>query len=273
MRHLRPHRPDTRRPRDDPGPRHKAGAHLEARLQSLVEGSAARLFLGRPILDELEQRLGEALRSGIQPGEDGAPHAPNLFVLLAHPRQAEVLRSDPSLTDELKRLILQLSQELEAGFESPPAVRVVDDPLLSLGEVRVLAQHSLASLRQTAAVEVDAQDSVETIPERAFLIVDGTQLFPLSQPVINIGRRPDNHLVLDDPRISRLHAQIRSVRGRFVVFDLDSTGGTYVNGKRVNQQPLRPGDVISLAGLPLIYGQEGSQGGETQDFIPEGIHP
>jgi hypothetical protein len=46
-----------------------------------------------------------------------------------------------------------------------------------------------------------------------------------------------------------------------------------VNGKRVNQQPLRPGDVISLAGLPLIYGQEGSQGGETQDFIPEGIHP
>jgi pSer/pThr/pTyr-binding forkhead associated (FHA) protein len=74
--------------------------------------------------------------------------------------------------------------------------------------------------------------------------------------VINIGRRLDNHVVIDDPRISRNHAQIREIKGRFVIFDLNSTGGTYVNGDRINQSVLYPGDVISLAGVTLIFGQD-----------------
>ena len=56
------------------------------------------------------------------------------------------------------------------------------------------------------------------------------------------------------------------VRGRFVVFDLDSTGGTWVNGVRIQQAALTPGDVISLAGLPLIYGQDQDRMDHTQDM-------
>jgi pSer/pThr/pTyr-binding forkhead associated (FHA) protein len=46
------------------------------------------------------------------------------------------------------------------------------------------------------------------------------------------------------------------VRDRYMIFDLNSTGGTFVNGIQITQQELTPGDLISLAGVPLIYGQE-----------------
>ena len=46
------------------------------------------------------------------------------------------------------------------------------------------------------------------------------------------------------------------VRDRFVLFDLNSSGGTFVNGQRTDQSILYPGDVISLAGVTLIFGQD-----------------
>ena len=62
--------------------------------------------------------------------------------------------------------------------------------------------------------------------------------------------------MIDDPRISRSHAQLRAIKGRFVIFDLNSTGGTFVNAQRTSQSVLYPGDVISLAGVPLVFGQD-----------------
>ncbi len=96
----------------------------------------------------------------------------------------------------------------------------------------------------------------EAVPENAFLIIGGEKVFPLNQPVVNIGRRLDNTLIVDDPRVSRNHAQLRAIKGQFVLFDLNSTGGTFVNGQRANQTVLYPGDVISLAGVALIFGQD-----------------
>jgi pSer/pThr/pTyr-binding forkhead associated (FHA) protein len=96
------------------------------------------------------------------------------------------------------------------------------------------------------------------------LIVDGVQIFSLNLTLVNIGRQAENHLVIEDPRVSRRHAQLRVIEGRFVVFDLDSTGGTLVNGKAIHQHRLSPGDVISLAGVPLVYGQEDIPPDSTQ---------
>ena len=88
--------------------------------------------------------------------------------------------------------------------------------------------------------------------EEAFLVVNGIDIFPLKQPVTSIGRRLDNVLVLNDPRVSG-HAELRSFQGRYVIFDMGSTGGTYVNGKRVTDSVVYDGDVISLAGVHLIF--------------------
>jgi pSer/pThr/pTyr-binding forkhead associated (FHA) protein len=77
--------------------------------------------------------------------------------------------------------------------------------------------------------------------------------------VVSIGRRFDNHIILDDSRVSRAHAQLRLRFGHYVVYDLSSTGGTFVNDKRVEECVLRPGDVISLGGVTMIYGEDTPQ--------------
>jgi pSer/pThr/pTyr-binding forkhead associated (FHA) protein len=132
------------------------------------------------------------------------------------------------------------------------------DPTLSPNDARVTASNRIEPMAETNANPLDTGKPEEQnkMPENAFLIVEGVKVFPLKQPVVNIGRRLDNQLVIDDPRVSRNHAQLRAIKGRFVVFDLNSTGGTFVNGQRASQTVLYPGDVISLAGVALIFGQD-----------------
>jgi hypothetical protein len=147
-------------------------------------------------------------------------------------------------------------------------VRVEADQRLSPGEMVVRAQDSMQDISPTHGLRLEAEPAAEDPPVRAFLIVNGRDVFNLNGGVVNIGRRPDNHLVIDDARISRLHAQLRLVRGRYMLFDLESTGGTFINGERIRQHTLRPGDVISLAGVPLVYGQDDdSAGSDTQQLV------
>lgn len=112
--------------------------------------------------------------------------------------------------------------------------------------------------RKTQPREADSPPAEETsaIPEEAYVVIDGVKVIPLTQPVVSIGRRVENTIVLDDPRISRNHIQLRAIKGRYVLYDLDSTGGSFVNGVKVTQSLLYPGDVISLAGFNLVYGQK-----------------
>jgi pSer/pThr/pTyr-binding forkhead associated (FHA) protein len=89
-------------------------------------------------------------------------------------------------------------------------------------------------------------------PENVFLIHQ-MRTVPVAGPVVNLGRRFGNELVLDDMRVSRAHAQLRYIGGRFILFDLDSSGGTFINGQRITQSVLYSGDVISLAGVEVIF--------------------
>ena len=121
-----------------------------------------------------------------------------------------------------------------------------------------------------------------SVPENFFLILKGAKAIPLNKPVTSIGRSLGNTVVIDDPRISRHHLEIRLISDHFVVFDLKSTGGTFINGQRVNQGVLYPGDLISLAGLDLVFIQDhhlpergkiytnpiGSDDHPTADFHP-----
>ena len=121
-----------------------------------------------------------------------------------------------------------------------------------------MTSHRAETMAETNATPLNTGNLEDTskLPENAFLIVEGVKVFPLVLSVINIGRRLDNQLIIDDPRVSRNHAQLRAIKGRFVLFDLNSTGGTFVNGQRTSQTVLYPGDVISLAGVALIFGQD-----------------
>jgi hypothetical protein len=249
------------------GPIQSRLALIERRLQVLVEGSARRLFPGTQVSDLLAGQLLEAVRDGLHVEADGQVAAPEQLILCISPSEMELFKN-PRWLEELETALRAAGSEAGVCFPKEPFLQVQVDAALATGEVRVTTQNHSSAISPTSDMAA-APASEARGPVGAFLIVDGTRLFPLEQPVINIGRRPDNQLVIDDARISRTHAQLRLVRGQYVIFDLDSSGGTWVNGKRVRQQPLRPGDVISLSGLPLVYGQESPGLGETQEYVPE----
>jgi hypothetical protein len=71
--------------------------------------------------------------------------------------------------------------------------------------------------------------------------------FPIGQTPVTFGRGEDNDIVIPDPSVSRLHAELRQEGDGFVVVDRGSANGTKVNGETVTTQRLRPGDEISIA--------------------------
>lgn len=73
-----------------------------------------------------------------------------------------------------------------------------------------------------------------------------TMTRPLSEANVVIGRRSDSDIVLLDPYISRQHARVLLKDGDFILEDLNSSHGTFVNGQRISERPLTPGDRIEL---------------------------
>lgn len=72
---------------------------------------------------------------------------------------------------------------------------------------------------------------------------------------LSIGRDPRNELVLADEQVSRQHAQIRREPEGFVLYDLNSTNGTFVNGQRISRCLVRPGDEIRVGDIRLVFYQ------------------
>jgi hypothetical protein len=239
---------------------------LESRLQNIFEGSAGRLFPTTKPPKKLAHSLIEAMKDGIQPGDKGGLFAPNQFTVQVDPEQADRWQTSPDFLDELTTMLGKTAAEEGISFKSAPIIKIQPNPRLTSGEIRVKVQFEEIELPQTAAMEIISDEDFEGIPQNAFLIVDGVDIFPLTQPVINIGRRTDNQLVINDGKVSRVHAQLRVINGRYVIFDLDSSGGTFVNGARIHQNTLSAGDVISIAGVPVVFGEESSGQNTTQDI-------
>lgn len=231
---------------------------LEAQLQRLVEDQLAAILPGLKLEDRVIQHLAMALKENIVQQKDDRPLAPNVFTLIVATETSPMWKEQQTI-DTLKNIILTAGRDVGLKFMGQPIITITTDDNYSADEVRVVASHRLEPVAETQGIQnttSSSMDEAAAIPENAFLIIEGVKVHPLNDSVVNIGRRLENQLVIDDPRVSRNHAQLRAIKGRFVLFDLNSTGGTFVNGQRTSQTVLYPGDVISLAGVALIFGQD-----------------
>jgi predicted component of type VI protein secretion system len=92
------------------------------------------------------------------------------------------------------------------------------------------------------------------------------QIFELHRTTASIGRDPGNHVVVNDPQVSRQHARITPQGGLLILEDLNSTNGTTVNGMRITgAHTLAHGDEIGLGDNITLtfYGHPSSDGGVT----------
>jgi pSer/pThr/pTyr-binding forkhead associated (FHA) protein len=77
--------------------------------------------------------------------------------------------------------------------------------------------------------------------------------FLIDKDVTTAGRHPESDIFLDDVTVSRRHAEFRREDGHFLVRDVGSLNGTYVNRQRVDQTVLANGDELQIGKFKLTF--------------------
>jgi pSer/pThr/pTyr-binding forkhead associated (FHA) protein len=99
----------------------------------------------------------------------------------------------------------------------------------------------------------DDRDDALVTPESSVYLVVNRQIIPLKKRVTKLGRQMENDIVFHEDFLSRFHAEIHYEEGKYILNDLDSTSGTFVNSRKINRCELNSGDLISLANVQIMF--------------------
>ncbi|MCU1452963.1 MAG: hypothetical protein JWN46_1109 [Acidimicrobiales bacterium] len=102
-------------------------------------------------------------------------------------------------------------------------------------------------------VVVDLQD---VGPDGVMLVTRGPNAgssFALGQAITTAGRHPDSDIFLDDVTVSRRHVEIRRTPDGYLVRDVGSLNGTYLNRERIEEGPLVNGDELQVGKFKLVF--------------------
>jgi len=112
------------------------------------------------------------------------------------------------------------------------------------------------------------QAAVDALPAGSALLVvlrgpNAGSRFLLDTTTVSAGRHPDSDIFLDDVTVSRRHAEFHRTDGGYVVSDVGSLNGTYVNRDRIDEVLLTNGDEVQVGKYRMVYysGQHGFGGG------------
>jgi hypothetical protein len=103
------------------------------------------------------------------------------------------------------------------------------------------------------AVPYPGSSSRITVSRLVMLAGGKETSFPLTRDTYTLGRHRNNDIVVNDPKVSSFHARIDRGTEGFVVVDLNSRNGTFINGKRMPTGVLKHGDEVRLGTAKLLY--------------------
>lgn len=229
---------------------------LERQIERLIEEPLSRILGPEALASAISGRLTRALAETLYVESSGRVYAPDRYRITLHADSICAFQQEaPELMANLEEGLVQVVRSGGYLLAQEPRIELDSDPKLGRGEVRVRAWHSRGPLEVTQVLRPPSE-------KEAVLAIGSDRLVRLQPDGISIGRRHDNDIVLDDPRVSRLHARIHFGPGKYVLVDMDSKAGTFVNGQAVERHELRNGEVISIAGIQLEY-REGSPGDQS----------
>ncbi len=261
---------------------------LETTLASLVEGAFGRMFRSevRPmeIARKLTREMDEHRTTSVS-----RVYGPNEFAVWLSPEdRARYEGVEQDLISELCAYLLEHARSEQLTLVSHPAIAFHTDEDLSLGEFGIQArlvrldeddrhaedERGAAGDEWDRGVTEPAEEHGQTMiystsrrlreplaerggasrpPARALLLVDGRRLLVPPRGGV-IGRSRDCDIVLDDAGVSRRHAELREDGGRWVIEDLGSTNGVYVNGHQLHgPHALQPGDRVEVGSTKIVF--------------------
>lgn len=227
---------------------------FEKLARNLVEGSFDRPLGQQKLVREMARQIASAVeRSAVVDGP-----APSYSIHLHHDTLEELLQASPELPHLLNKYLLEITLEYDLGPPGAARVKLVPDEQTTQDQVFVRADSGELLRENTVKGDLleDVQDQKAIKKTDAFLILDGKRHIQLRRPLVTIGRHLESDIVLEDPSVSRQHAQLRWRYGRYMILDLGSKAGTLVNNRSIAQCLLKNGDVIKLGQTSLIYGEE-----------------
>lgn len=232
---------------------------LENRIQLLVEGSIARLFAGRLHPQDIVAELVHSIEDGAVIDSQGRGFAPEVYAVRLNPADhREILKDYPQVSTVIAEAIVEIARSMNLALNNAPEVKLLASTSVAPLQVSISASLCRPPHDSTKSRQVDAVWGVnDDLPLAARLVLADGRSMPIDRAVLNIGRHRSNHLILDDPLVSRHHAQIRLRGDQFILFDLASTQGTRINGEAAKEAFLKSGDVLQLGSTTLIFLDDG----------------
>jgi hypothetical protein len=247
--------------------------NLEAKLGGLVEGAFGKAFRTSVQPVELAHKLAKEMEDN-QMASVSRVYVPNHYRVFLSPQDREQFASyEPALRKELSDYLLEHARQESFALSTRPQVEFHTDDRLDLGEFGIQAQLLAPPEEEQPAGAADVpapsagdfghtmvySPSREARPleapqgRRQALLVGNDRRNVLSGSRVVLGRSREADIVIQDPNVSRRHAELRRDEGGWQVVDLGSTNGIKVNGRRVDHQPLSPGDQITIGVTDLTF--------------------
>lgn len=223
---------------------------FEQRLDRVVNGAFARAFKAEVQPVEVAAALQREIDDRAAVVSKGRTVVPNVFLVDLSPHDHERLSVyRDALTGELAGMVTEYGSEQRYTFLGPVEISLDVDDELETGIFRVRSE------AKAGVIAAPVPPGVPTSAATPTLNVGGTA-YPLTAPITRLGRGTDVDLRIDDPGVSRHHAQValRSATGPAEVSDLGSTNGTYVDGRTISAPTLlHDGAVITVGTTEIVY--------------------
>jgi hypothetical protein len=225
---------------------------FENRLEQLVSGAFARAFRSAVQPVEVAAALQREVDNSAQILSRDRRLVPNQFhVELSSADHERLAPYSSTLADELVEMLRDHAHEQSYVFTGPVTISFDEKDDLSTGRFRVRSA-ALAQVTPAAGTSV-----TDTAVRRAKVVLEVNGMkHPLDPPGIVIGRGAEADLRINDPGVSRRHAEIRIYPGdtavpQVSVVDLGSTNGMLVNGQRVQQATLDDGAEVKIGNTTM----------------------
>jgi hypothetical protein len=241
--------------------------NIEHKIESLFEGVFGRAFrthvqpveLARKLIKEMDDHKNVSVSRIYVPTE--------YEIYLSEEDRAQFADYEDSLVDELREYLVEHARREGYVLRSQPKVIFKTDEDLSLGEFGIATRMGQKANADEPAPEPGAtmiykpiQQPSEAAPAQELAVgrevveleMNGRR-FPIEKRKVVLGRSRECDVQVEDPNVSRRHAEIRQEGATYWMVDLDSTNGIEVGGRRQKRVKLENGTKLTLGSTELVF--------------------